>query len=99
MPVFGAMLFHFVRGASTSCLDVLFCAAGGSTGDRPVLVKSCCALGCVESCRPRSPGDARVAIREDVGEVSAVGTGQDLSGSEIVQVCCQDIETEAHGVK
>jgi hypothetical protein len=38
-------------------------------------------------------------MREDVGEVSAVGAGQDLATSEIVQECCQAIETEAHGVQ
>ncbi|KAF8500352.1 hypothetical protein F5888DRAFT_1681435, partial [Russula emetica] len=50
----------------------------------PVFLKSCCALGCVESCRWRSRDAARVARREDVvEEVSTVGTGQDLAGSEI----------------
>jgi hypothetical protein len=57
-------------------------------------VNSGCALGCVESGRSRSPGGARVAMR--VGEVSAVGTGQDLAASETVHQC---IETEGHGVK
>jgi hypothetical protein len=88
-PVSGATLFRSVRGASTSCRGGLICAVGGGIGGVPVIAKSCCALGCVKSCRSRSPDDAPVAMREDIGEVSAVGTGQDLAASEIVQECCQ----------
>lgn len=67
--------------------------------DGPVFLKFCCALGCVESCRSNSPDDTRFAVRGDVGEVSAVVTGPDFAVSETVLECCQDIETEAHGVK
>lgn len=98
-PVFGATRFRSVRGASTRCRGGVICSVGGSIDDGLVISKSCCALGCVESCRTRSPNVAWVAMREDAGEVSAVGTGQDLAGSEMVQECCQDIEAEAHGVK
>jgi hypothetical protein len=91
-PVFGATLFRSTRGASTSRRGELI-AAGGGIGGGPAVANSGCTLGCVESGRSRSPGD--------VGEVSAVRTGQDLAASEIVQECCQciDSETEAHGVK
>ena len=58
------------------------------------LAKSCCALGWVDFCWSRSR-DTRLAMREDVGEVGAVGTGRDLATSEIDQDCCQGIENEA----
>ena len=35
-------------------------------------------------------------MREDYGEVRAVGTGWDLAASENIQECRQSIETEAH---
>ena len=98
LPVFGATLFCLVRDTGTCCSGWSVCAVGGSTGDGPVFAKSCCALGCVESCRS-PPDDARVAMQEDVGGASAVGTGQDLAGSKIVHECCHDIEAEAHGVE
>ena len=100
-PVFPAKLFRSVRGASTSRQGGLICAVGCGIGGGPAIAKSGCALGCVESCCSRSPDDARVATREDVGEVtpSAVGTRQDLAASKIVEECCEGIETEAHGVK
>ena len=44
----------------------------------------------------------RVAMREDVGAVGAVGTvetGLDLAASEIVQECRQGVETEGHCVR
>ncbi len=50
LPVFGAALLRFVRGASTSCSGEPILAVGGGIGDRPVFAKSCCALGGVESC-------------------------------------------------
>ena len=80
-PVFGASRFRPMRGGSTSCRRGPICAVGGGIGGGPVFAKSGCALGCAESCRSRSRGDARVARREDVGGASAVGTGQDLAGS------------------
>ena len=85
-PVFGATLFRSMRGASTSCQGGLICAVGGGIGDGPAVANPCCALGCAESSRSRSH-NTRVAMREDVGEVSAVGTGQDLAASEMVQEC------------
>lgn len=97
-PVVGATPFRSVRGASTGCRGGPICAIGGGIGCRPAVAESCGALGCVESCRSRSR-DARVAMREDVGEVSVDRTGQGLATSEIVQECCEGIETEAHGVK
>ena len=70
---------------------------GGGTG----LVKSCCALGCMVSCRSRSRGVAQVTICGDVGRVYVYGfrTGRDLAASEIRHDSCQSIEIEAHGVK
>ena len=44
-------------------------------------------------------------MREDVGAVGAVvavgtvGTGLDLAASEIVQECCQGVETKGHCVR
>ena len=92
-PGLGTALFRSTRSASTSYRCVTF-AVGSSIGGGPALVDSGRVLGCVESGRSSSPGGARVAMR--VGEVSAVGTGQDLATSEIVQEC---IETEWHGVE
>ena len=92
-PVFGATLFRSTCVASTGCQLGVVCIAGG-----PALAKSCCALGSVQSCRSRSR-DARVARHENVVGVSAVGTRLDLAASEIVQECCEGIETKAHGVK
>jgi hypothetical protein len=94
-PVSSARLLRSVRGASTSWRRGPICAVGGGIGIGPVFAKSCCALGCVESCRSISR-DARVATREDVGAVGTFRTGLDLAASEIVQDCCQGIETEAH---
>lgn len=97
-PIFGATRFRSVRGASARCRGGLV-SVGGGIRDGLVVAKSCCAPGRVESGRTRSRDVAWVAMREDVGEVSAVGTVQDLAGSEMVQECGQDIETEAHCVK
>jgi len=86
-PVSGATLSSSARDARTSCRGGLICVVGGGIGGGPVVAKSCCALGCVKSCRSRSRDETWVAVREDVVEVSAVGTGQDLAASEIVQEC------------
>jgi hypothetical protein len=93
-PVFGATVFRSVRCASTGCRGGLTCVIGGG----PAATNSCCALGCVESYRSRS-WDERAVTREDIVEVSVVGTGQDLAASEIVQECYEGIETEAHSIK
>ena len=87
--VLRATLFRSMLSANTSC-------GGISLG--PMFVESCCALGCVESCRSGSH-NARIATREDVGAVGIVGTGLGLAASEVVQDCCQGIEAERHCVR
>ena len=46
-----------------------------------------------------SLADRDRATREDVGALGAIGTGQDLVAFEIVQDCCQGVETEGHCVR
>ena len=49
-PVFGATLFHFVRGAGTSWSGQSILTVGGGIDDGPVFAESRCALGGVEPC-------------------------------------------------